>query len=69
MGLFGNNKTVTKCKKCGTELHDPERLKRHEEKAHGKKYEKCKVCGNEFYDSDSLRKHKRKCKWINPFHN
>ena len=38
MGLFGKKKedeTKTKCDKCGTELHDPERLKRHMKKAHG----------------------------------
>ena len=39
MGLFGKKKkdseTQTKCEKCGTDLHDPERLKRHMKKAHG----------------------------------
>ena len=39
MGLFKRNKNDgkenTKCDKCGTELHDPERLKRHMKKAHG----------------------------------
>jgi hypothetical protein len=25
----------TKCKECGLELHDPERLQRHMKKAHG----------------------------------
>lgn len=37
MGLF-KKKTVideTKCKNCGLELHDSERLKRHIKKAHG----------------------------------
>jgi uncharacterized C2H2 Zn-finger protein len=37
MGLF-KKKTVeneTKCKNCGLELHDAERLKRHVKKAHG----------------------------------
>ncbi|MBI5146848.1 MAG: hypothetical protein HZA84_06465 [Thaumarchaeota archaeon] len=37
MGLF-KKKTVideTKCKNCGLELHDSERLKRHMKKAHG----------------------------------
>ncbi|MFQ5573557.1 MAG: C2H2-type zinc finger protein, partial [Nitrosopumilaceae archaeon] len=53
----------TKCKKCGTELSDPDRLKRHIEKAHTTKIkEKCRVCGTEFYTSDELRKHKKKCK-------
>ena len=27
--------TKTKCDVCGTELHDPERLKKHMKKAHG----------------------------------
>ena len=39
MGLFNRNKddkkNNTKCEKCGTDLHDPERLKRHMKKAHG----------------------------------
>ncbi len=38
MGLFGGKKkdeNPTKCKECGLELHDPERLKRHLKKAHG----------------------------------
>ena len=38
MGLFkrkDDSNTQTKCKECGTELHDPERLKRHMKKAHG----------------------------------
>ena len=38
MGLFKRNKddeNKTKCDKCGTELHDPEKLKRHMKKAHG----------------------------------
>jgi len=35
MGLFKKNDTnQTKCPKCGLELHDPERLKRHISKAH-----------------------------------
>lgn len=64
MGFFGksNNLTRTKCKKCGTEFPDPQRLKRHDEKAHGKMKEKCRVCGTEFYTSEELRKHKKKCK-------
>ncbi len=43
MGLFKRNKdeeNITKCEKCGTELHDPERLKRHMKKAHGNVPEK-----------------------------
>ena len=39
MGLFKRSKDTppneTKCKECGTELHDPERLQRHMKKAHG----------------------------------
>ncbi len=43
MGLFKRNKdkeNITKFEKCGTELHDPERLKRHMKKAHGNVPEK-----------------------------
>jgi hypothetical protein len=35
MGLFKHKKddeTKTKCETCGTELHDPERLKKHMKK-------------------------------------
>ncbi len=38
MGLFKRKKdkeNMTKCEKCGTELHEPERLKKHMKKAHG----------------------------------
>ena len=37
MGLFGKEKKSdqTKCKECGLELHQPERLERHMKKAHG----------------------------------
>lgn len=37
MGLFKKRSDTneTKCKNCGLELHDPERLKRHMNKAHG----------------------------------
>lgn len=36
MGLFGRKREAgTRCEKCGTELHDPERLRRHMKKAHG----------------------------------
>jgi len=41
MGLFGSSKNELKCKKCGTVLSDPERLKKHQEKAH--KQEKRKM--------------------------
>ena len=41
MGLFGKkNSTETKCKECGLELHQPERLERHMKKAHGNVPEK-----------------------------
>jgi len=62
MGLFGSSKSELKCKKCGTILSDPERLKKHQEKAHGKKKVKCQNCGTEFMSEDDLRKHKKKCK-------
>jgi hypothetical protein len=37
MGLFKKKAVAdeTKCKTCGLELPDSERLKRHEKKAHG----------------------------------
>jgi len=62
MGLFGSSKNELKCKKCGTVLSDPERLDRHQEKAHSKKKVKCRKCGTEFMSEDDLRKHKKKCK-------
>ena len=62
MGLFGSSKNELKCKKCGTVLSDPERLKKHQEKANKKKKEKCRVCGTEFNTQDDLRKHKKNCK-------
>ena len=42
LGLFRKkeDKNTTKCKECGLELHDPERLKRHLKKAHGNVPEK-----------------------------
>ena len=42
MGLFGKEKKSdrTKCKECGLELHQPERLERHMKKAHGNVPEK-----------------------------
>ena len=42
MGLFGkkNKENQTKCKECGLELHQPERLERHMKKAHGNVPEK-----------------------------
>ena len=37
MGLFDKkNNDETKCKKCNLEFSSPERLERHNEKAHGK---------------------------------
>ncbi len=62
MGLFGSSKNELKCKKCGTVMSDPERLKRHQEKAHSRKKEICRNCGTEFDTQDDLRKHKKKCK-------
>jgi len=62
MGLFGSSKNELKCKKCGTVLSDPERLKKHQEKAHSRKKEICRNCGTEFDTQDDLRKHKKKCK-------
>jgi len=62
MGLFGSSKNELKCKKCGTVMSDPERLKRHQEKAHSRKKEICRNCGTEFDSQDDLRKHKKKCK-------
>jgi len=38
--LHIEDKNTTKCKVCGLELHDPERLKRHLKKAHGNVPEK-----------------------------
>ena len=61
MGLFSSS-NETKCKKCGTVLSDPERLKKHQEIAHNKKKEKCRACGTEFDSSEDLRKHKKNCK-------
>ena len=42
MGLFKKKdlENQTKCKECGLELHDPDRLKRHLKKAHGNVPEK-----------------------------
>jgi uncharacterized C2H2 Zn-finger protein len=42
LGLFKkkDDKNTTKCKKCGLELHEPERLQRHLKKAHGNLPEK-----------------------------
>ncbi len=42
LGLFKKKEKAneTKCQKCGLELHDPERLKRHSKKAHGNVPEK-----------------------------
>ena len=62
MGLFSFNSNKTKCKDCGIEFSDTDRLKRHHEKAHEKSKEKCRTCGAEFSYSDELRKHKKKCK-------
>ena len=47
MKLFAKTEeSTTKCKKCGLELHDEERLRRHEKVAHGRKIDaKCRNCG------------------------
>ena len=58
----GTNEQSSRCKECGTELPDHERLKKHQDVAHGKKSEKCRVCGSEFKTSEDLRKHKKRCK-------
>ena len=62
MGLFSFGSNNKKCKECGIELADSERLKKHQEKAHKKIKEKCRFCGAEFNYSEALRKHKKKCK-------
>jgi NAD-dependent SIR2 family protein deacetylase len=62
MGFFSSSSSTTKCKECGLEIPDPERFKKHQEKAHNKKKEKCRACGAEFDYPDALRKHKKKCK-------
>ena len=60
MGFFGSQNT-TKCKECGREFSDSERLGRHQERAHKKK-ETCRSCGAQFNYQEELRKHKKKCK-------
>ncbi len=62
MGFFSSSSTGTKCKECGLEIQDPERLKKHQQIAHHKKKEKCRECGAEFNYVEALRKHKKKCK-------
>ena len=64
MKLFTKSEeSSTKCRKCGSDLHDVERLKRHEKIAHARRVDvKCRNCGTEFRDPDDLRKHKKKCK-------
>ena len=64
MGFFTKTKSEgkTKCQKCGSELHDAERLDRHMKIAHGKKNDRCRNCGKEFGDPEELRKHKKKCR-------
>lgn len=59
---LGTQEHGNKCKVCGTELPDPEKLKKHHDKAHGKKSEKCRACGNEFQSLEEFRKHRKKCK-------
>ena len=64
MGFFTKTKSenLTKCNKCGSELHDSARLERHMKIAHGKKNDKCRNCGKEFRDPEDLRKHKKGCR-------
>jgi len=62
MGFLSFGADKTKCKKCGIEFPDSERLEKHQEKAHKKNKEKCRACGAEFNYPDALRKHKKKCK-------
>ena len=64
MGLFTKTKseTLTKCSKCGSDLHSSDRLERHMKIAHDKKNDKCRVCGKEFPDPEDLRKHKKQCR-------
>jgi len=62
MGFFSSSSTAAKCKECGLEIQDPERLKKHQQIAHHKKKEKCRECGAEFNHPEALRKHKKKCK-------
>ena len=62
MGFFGSKNNKTKCKKCGTAFPNPEKLQKHNEKAHNKKKEKCRVCGEEFGYLEDLRKHKKNCR-------
>ena len=64
MGFFTKTKSEskTKCDKCGSELHDSDRLDRHMKIAHGKKNDRCRKCGKELGDPEELRKHKKKCR-------
>jgi len=62
MGFFSFGADKTKCKECGIEFSDSERLIKHQDKAHKKNKEKCRVCGAEFNYPEALRKHKKKCK-------
>ena len=54
MGFFtkAKSESLTKCSKCGSELHNSDRLERHMKIAHGKKNEKCRNCGKEFGDPE-----------------
>ena len=60
MGFFVSN-SGTKCKECGIEFSNSQRLDRHQERAHKKK-ETCRTCGAQFNYQEELRKHKKKCK-------
>jgi len=57
MGLFSFGADKTKCKECGTEFPDSEKLNKHREKAHKKNKEKCRICGTEFnYPYENIKK-------------
>ena len=63
MGLFGSSNDM-KCKKCGTVLSDPEKLKKHQEVAHNKKKERRRANSTEIESTEYLRKNKKNNKNI-----
>ncbi len=62
MGFFSFGADKTKCKECGIEFSNYERLIKHRDKAHRKNKDKCRFCGAEFNYQEALRNHKNKCK-------
>ena len=50
MGFFTKTKSesLTKCSKCGSELHDSARLERHMKIAHGKKMTNAEIVAKNF---------------------